>query len=202
MAISDLLWACPACGEDRALTRAHAVCSACGTRFLRGLRGTIRAVSPDGGEISRSATQWVQELPHPAALLENDPIRTARVRVRTVTGGAKVFGEAGYLNRVEVFGPDAPGRIRLHSDRLIVERQTGSEGSEGPETWPLETLSAVQASSNSLQLKRKGAPLVAFRFEDDAIYLWEHLLRAALRELYRRTGRGEIREFQPRIETR
>lgn len=201
MALSDLFWACPACGEDRALAAPEAGCSACATRFLRGSGGSIRAVAADGTETSRSAAEWLEDLPKPSSLLENDPVRTARVRIRTVAGEAKVFGEAGYLNRVEVFGPDGRGRLRLHSDRLVVARGMEGKG-DTREMWPLETLTAIQTSSNSLQVKRKGAPLVAFRFEDDAIYLWEHLLRAALRDFYGRTGRGEIREFQPRIVTR
>lgn len=193
MALSDLLWACPTCGADRGLAGAEAVCSACGTRFLRGPRGTIRAIAPDGGETVRSAAEWTERLPAPSTLLGNDPVRVARVLLRRATGTANVFGEAGYLNRVEVFGDEEHGRLRLEADRLVLD---------GEGEWPLETLTAVQASSNSLQIKRKGEPLVSFRFQDDAIYLWEHLLRAALRDFYGRTGRGEIREFQPRIVVR
>lgn len=194
MALSDLLWACPTCGADRGLAGAEAVCSSCGTRFQRGPRGTIRATAPDGGETVRSAAEWLERLPAPSTLLGSDPIRVASVLVRRATGSADVFGEAGYLNRVEVFGDEEHGWLRLEADRLVLE------GLQGEGEWPLETLTAVQASSNNLQIKRKGEPLVSFRFQDDAIYLWEHLLRAALRDFYGRTGRGVIREFQPRID--
>lgn len=195
MALSDLLWACPVCGEDRALTEKSGVCRACRTRFERAEDALIRAVSPDGSATARSAAEWVERLPDPVTLLENDPVRTARVTMRTVTSEARVFGDTGYLNRVEVFGKEAIARLRLEPNRLIVER----EGDEA-DVWPLESLTAVQASSNTLQLKRHARPLAAFRFHDDAIFLWENLLRAALRDFYGRTGRGEIREFQPRIE--
>lgn len=200
MALSDLLWACPACGEDRGLAGGRDACSACGTRFVRGDGATIRAVYPDGTATTGSAPYWLERLPDPTSLLRDDPsrpVRTARVAIRIATGTARVHGEAGYLNRVEVFDDPVPGTLTLHGDWLGVERE-----GEAPGTWPLESLTAVQASSGSLQLKRAGAPLVSFRFENDAIYLWEELLRSALRDFYGRTGRGVIQEFQPRIVAR
>lgn len=201
MPISDLLWGCPACGEDRGLTGDPPVCSACDTRFLTGPNATIRAVAPDGSETARSAPEWLDRLPDPASLLHDDPIRTARVSIRTAIDEEKVFGAAGYLNRVEVFGDEVAGILRLERDRLLVTREGEGEPGE-PEAWSLETITAVQTSSKSLQLKRRHSPLVSFRFKDDAVFLWERLLRATLRDFYGRTGRGEIREFQPRIETR
>lgn len=212
MPISDLLWGCPACGEDRGLNRGlrddPPVCSACGTRFLTGPNATIRAVAPDGSETTRSAPDWLERLPEPSSLLDNHPVRIARVSIRIAADEKKIFGAGGYLNRVEVFGEESDGILRLERDRLLVTREGEGEG-EGeeqepvePEVWPLETITAVQTSSKSLQLKRRNRPLVAFRFLDDAVFFWERLLRAALRDLYGRTGRGEIREFQPRIETR
>lgn len=164
-------------------------------------------MAPDGSEIVRPAHEWVDRLPDPAALLnrpeghEARPIRSARVSIRSAAGEAAVADEDGYLNRVEVFGEEGPGELRLHPDHLVIAREEqGAAGRE--ESWPLESLTAVQASSSTLQLKRRGRTLLSFRFHDDAIYLWEELLRAALRDFYGRTGRGVIREFQPRISTR
>lgn len=199
MALSDLLWACPVCGNDRALSNETATCGACGTRFLRGDGASIRAVAPDGTETVRPPAAWLDDLPDVSTLLGKDPIRRARVSIRPVTGEAPVYGSAGYLNRIEVFGDERPGTLTLHPDHLVAERD---ELDGAPSSWPLETLTAVQTSSRSLQLKPRGVPLVAFRFLDDSIFLWEQLIRAALRDFYGRTGRGEIREFQPRIETR
>ena len=208
MAISDLLWACPTCGEDRGLQNPDCLCSACGTRFLRGPAATIRAVDPGGVETTRSAAEWIERLPGLETLLDADPIRAANVRIRAVTGDKAVYGEAGYLNRAELFGDPEPGLLTLRKDRLVVARggsgeEPGNEpGEASPEEWPLEALTAVQASSSSLQVKRAGKALVSFRFPDDAIYLWENLLREAVRVFYRESGRGEILEFQPRIVTR
>lgn len=221
MALPDLLWACPACGEDRGLDD-DGVCAACDTRFARGRGSTIVATAPDGTTTVRSARKWLDRLPDPASLVgcggagDAGPtgdagdvgdaggkaapeavVRSAAAAVRPVTAEQAVFGETGYLNRVEVFGDPVPGRLTLTCDALRVARE-----GEGEEVWPLEALTAVQASSSSLQLKRRGAPLVAFRFENDSVYLWEQLLHAALRDFYGRTGRGEILEFQPRIVAR
>lgn len=208
MALSDLLWACPACGRDRGLAGGARACSACGTRFLRGVDATIRAVAPDGTETVHTAAEWLEHLPYPASLLEDDPVRSARVLIRAVTGEAAVTGEGGYLNRIELFGDEVPGTVRLEPERLVVEWDEDSHFGRGHgqsarrcENWPLESLTAVQTSSTSLQLKRRGEPLVAFRFQNDSLYLWEQLLRAALRRFYGKTGRGAIREFQPRIVT-
>ena len=126
----------------------------------------------------------------------NHVIRSADVQVSRVTGFDTVRDADGYLNRIELWGEEAPASLELRKDRLVLAPEEG-----GPVTWPLESLTAVQASSSSLQLNRRGEPLVSFRFTDDSIFLWEHLLHAALRDFYRRTGRGEILEFQPRIVT-
>lgn len=60
---------------------------------------------------------------------------------------------------------------------------------------------AIQASSSSIQIKARGEPVVSFRFPEDSPRFWEELLQEALRRFYRERGMGEIREFQPRIET-
>ncbi len=199
MPLSNLLWACPLCGEDRALLEGDS-CRKCGTAFRRGAHATIVAHQPNGTEQVGSAAEWLARLPDPASLLASDPIRAARAEIREVVRDDVVTGDAGYLNRVEVLGDPVPGSLRLTADRLIVEREGGDR--PGSEDWPLETLTAVQTSSRSLQLKRRDAPLTSFRFRDDALYLWERVLRAALRDFYGRTGRGEIQEFQPRIVAR
>lgn len=197
MPLCDLLWACPRCGADRGLANDQSACERCRTRFERGQGALIRAVAPDGAVTEASAREWLDRLPEPASLLSSNHVRTASVVVRIATETARVQGQGGYLNRVEVFGEPVTGSLRLERDRLVVSLDGRDE-----EPWPLETLTAVQASSGTLQLKRRGQPLVAFRFENDAVYLWEELLRAALRDFYGRTGRGAIAEFQPRIVAR
>lgn len=124
--------------------------------------------------------------------------------IQPVTGEATIVGRIGFLNRIEVFGEKTRGILTLLADGLIVGVDGVQEGQEEDreDWWGLETLTAVQTSSKSLQLKRRDAPLVSFRFLDDSLFLWEQLLRAALRDFYARTGRGEILEFQPRIVAR
>lgn len=199
MALRDLLWACPRCGEDRGLDR-KGVCASCGTVFHRGVGAEIVARDPQGGEETRQAADWVDALPNAAGLLSDDPgrpSRAARVQARPVSGQENVFGETGFLNRVELYGPPVSATLLLYPDRIEVrwDRDPAS-------VWPLERLTGVQASSSTLQLKTRGEPLVSFRFEDDSVYLWEILVHAALRVFYGTTGRGTILEFQPRIVTR
>ncbi|NIP82507.1 MAG: hypothetical protein GWM90_26110 [Gemmatimonadetes bacterium] len=202
MAIPDLLWACPECGEDGGLQPGgkDARCRACGTRFQRERGAAIRAVRPDGTSEIRSPAEWLDRLPHPRDIVgkgrSDAPIRAAKVDISEVTGHEAVHGETGYLNRIELWGEESPGTLALWRDRLVVAPEDHS-----PDDWPLETLTAVQTSSSSLQLKRSGAPLVSFRFHADSSFFWERLVRAALRDFYGRTGRGEIVEFQPRIVT-
>lgn len=203
MALPDLLWACPECGEDRGLSpdRPGARCRKCGTRFRRAEGASIRADRPDGSTVVKRPREWVDRLPDPADMIQQGsddrPLRTARVTARRVTGTETVYGRDGYLNRIELWGDEEPGTLELWPEGLVYTAE--EEG--GPARWPLNAIVAVQASSNSLQINRRDEPLVAFRFTDDSIMLWEDLLRAALRDFYGRTGRGEILEFQPRILT-
>ncbi|MDX1673400.1 MAG: hypothetical protein R3314_01265 [Longimicrobiales bacterium] len=203
MALRDLLWACPECGADRGLVAdgSEHRCRACGTRYARDRGARIRARRPDGSEIVRRPVEWLRMLPDPETIVTQGDtadhvIRSAHVQMARVTGFDTVRDGEGYLNRIELWGEDAPASLELRKDRLVVVPEEG-----GPESWPLESLTAVQASSSSLQINRRGEPLVSFRFADDSVFLWEELLHAALRDFYRRTGLGEILEFQPRIVT-
>ncbi len=202
MALSDLLWACPQCGEVGALRDpAHpGACVACHAVYERDTGASIRCVLPDGRVLKRTAADWVDRLPDPRTLLGSAPegvVRTARVRAREVEGSDVVRGEGRYLNRIERYGAEAPGTLEMTLEGL---RWAPDEGEARP--WPFERLTAVQASSSALQIKASGRPLVSFRFENDSIFLWEVLVDTALRDFYRRTGRGEILEFQPRIVAR
>lgn len=214
MAIPDLLWACPDCARDRGLrpTGRHTfTCDGCGTAFQRDRAARIRATRPDGPTEVADAAAWVDRLPHVGTLLDaagpgQGTVRAARVRARPATKTDVVHGESGYLNRIEIFDRDRDGRLELTPDRLIFRPDAPERPSEAPtgvETgeWGLGSLTAVQASSRTLQIKVRERPLVSFRFQDDSVFLWELLLQEALRRFYREAGRGEIVEFQPRIVT-
>lgn len=221
MALPDLLWACPECGEDRGLEpdRPGYRCTGCETRFVRDRGASIRAERPDGTHEVAAPETWLERLPDPASLLERrrdgtdapgGPVRAARVSRSHVTGARAVHGAHGYLNRIELWGDEVRGTLALHPDRLVFRPQEGQEGAGSPQgrgedapgaAWPLDAVTAVQASSASLQINTRDAPLASFRFHDDSVFLWERLVQAALRARYRRAGRGEILEFQPRIAT-
>lgn len=200
MAIPDLLWACPACAVPGGI-RADGSCG-CGAVFRRGEGASIELVMPDGRVTSRSPADWVDRLPEPAALLERDregeggSIHQAQVVAREQIGSAALRSGGRYLNQVERYGPRTAATLELHRDRLVY-RPDGGEARQ----WPLETLTAVQTSSSTLQIRIRDQPLISLRFVDASLFLWEMLLHAALRAFYRRTGRGEIAEFQPRIVT-
>lgn len=203
MGIPSLLWACPLCGEDRGLEEVggETVCRACGARYRRVQGANIRVERPDAGSEVHTPAEWLDRLPTPEEILqasgEGQPVRTAAAGVAEVTGEEVVRVAGEYLNRVEVWGEERPGSVELWPDRLVVTLEDDASS-----VWPLDSLTAVQTSSRTLQLKRRHHPLTSFRFLHDASFLWERLLHAALRDLYGRTGRGEIAEFQPRITTR
>jgi hypothetical protein len=196
MPIPDLLWACPECGEDRGLA-ADGSCRRCGVVYTRGPGATIRARRPDGHIVDRPPDAWVDALPGPEDILRGagEVVREARVLARFVVGSGVVRDRKGsFVNRIERFGPDREGTIELTREAVTL-RLAG----KAPRRWPLETLTAIQASSRTLQIKPKDQPLVSLRFLDDSIFLWEVLLATTVREVWRRTGRGDIAEFQPRI---
>ncbi|MBW3553811.1 MAG: hypothetical protein KY466_09875 [Gemmatimonadetes bacterium] len=199
MAIPDLLWACPVCALDRGLRASgDATCSGCGTRFDRVHGARIRATGRGGEERVRTAAEWVDDLPDPASLIgARDPFREASVVASFVEGEQVIRFEGRYVNRIEKFGAKQRGRLALGPERLTY-------APEGPGTlsWAFGDLRAVQASSRTLQIRGGAHPLVSFAFLDDSSYLWDRLLAAALATFYRRSGRGEIVELQPRIVTR
>lgn len=202
MALTDLLWACPECHEDRGLELrgSEAVCRRCGARYRRGRGASIVGRPPDGTEVVRSPAEWLERLPGAAVVLEQREreLRNARVIRRSVVAMEPVRIGGRFLNRVERFGDQEEGELRLLADRLTFHAVPAGAS---PEQWPFDTLTAVQTSSKTLQLKARGRPLVAFRFTDDSIYLWEQLVNEAVRRFYHDTGLGEIVEFQPRITT-
>lgn len=160
----------------------------------------IVARPPDGGQpVARPVAAWVERLPDPTLLAElaDDGRWDERVEARFARSETSIHDGGVYLGRVEELGPAHPGVLRLRPDRLIFEVDEGA-----PRTWPLERITAVQASSSTLQLKMRDEPVVSFRFPAGSLRFWEERLQQTLRRLYRREGRGEIVEFQPRVVAR
>jgi hypothetical protein len=198
VAIRDLLWACPACGAVGGIGP-DGRCR-CGLAFARGQGSLIEARFPDGRVDARSPAQWLDHLPHADSLLtrgEGDVLRQAHVIAREATGTKPVRKAGRFLNRIERYGPKRRATLEMRPHGLIYQ----PEG-VGPRAWSYDALTAVQTSSSTLQLRARDGSLLSFGFPDDSILLWELLLHAAIRDFYRRTGRGEIAEFQPRIATR
>lgn len=206
--IRDLLWACPECGTIDGivpLKRGEEECQACGARFRRGAGATIEATLRDGTRVARAASEWAAKLPDPEsafvvadrAATATGLIREADVLVRFASGYRTVHRGREYLGRIERLGPRRPGKLRLYPRELELV---------GPDderrAWPLERITAVQPSSSSLQIKVRNEPVVSFKFVNSSPRLWEELICAALRRLYRERGLGEIIEFQPRIVVR
>ncbi len=206
MAIRDLLWACPLCGTEGGIRPAGKgeTCGACGTRYRRGRGATIVAALPDGAVETLPAAAWADRLPeiratprfHAQAPADR-PLHRERARARFAAGEAVVRLRRVFMNRIERFGPPRDGELVLRHDRLDFLPDDGAL-----EAWPFDTVTAVQPSSSTLQVKARGRPVVSFRFPHGSARFWEELLAAALRRHYHTTGRGEIVEFQPRIVAR
>ncbi len=204
MAIRDLLWACPLCGTvgglhaDGKLER----CTACGTVFRRGPRSTIVATGPDGQADAHRATEWAARLPaEPPPLTEAGGAgervrRRDRVLARFALGDEPIRRGGTFLGFMERLGPPRAGELTLTDDALAL-RLDGEE-----RRWPLASVAALQASSATIQVRPRGAPIVSFAFPESSVRLWEESIAAALRRKWRSMGRGEILEFQPRIVAR
>lgn len=196
MAIRDLLWACPACGEHEGLVAARGgeACRKCGARVRRGRGATIAVEAPGRPLLVRPAWEWVDALaaPEDAGRPEGHAILREADAALPVREGSELLGF------VERFGPKIPGTVRLGDDALTFLPDSG--GAE--RIWRLLDVTAVQPASSTLQLKVRTQPVVTLRFTDGSVRLWEHRIQQRLRAAWRAAGRGEIVEFQPRVTTR
>lgn len=212
MAIGDLLWACPFCGAIGSIRKdggGRSACARCATTYRRAGGSVVIARRPGAEPDARPAAQWVRALPAVEAALQGaaadsveagvggEALREDRVEA-TFAGPDEAVRRAGeVLGFRETEGQTLTGALRLDASRLTF---TADEGAT--RGWALADLTAIQSSSRVVQIKQRGAPVVTFRFLTGSPRLWEELLQWAVRALYRRLGRGEIREFQPRIVVR
>lgn len=106
---------------------------------------------------------------------------------------------------VEHLGRARDGILELAEEALLLWLPESVPGAERPgepfARWDLLEIGAIQTSSSAVQIALRSGGLVHFRFAEDSPHRWEGLLQDALREAFRRSGRGEILEFQPRIVT-
>lgn len=210
MAIRDLLWACPVCRTEGALRREGGaeVCRACSTRYRRGRGATIIARASSGSIRAMHAADWADLLPaieSTARFRDDDGGRADEdhilfresVQARFARAYTPVRHRGRFMNRIENFRSAREGVLELRSGSLRFTDDTGER-----HAWPFDRLTAVQPSSSTLQVKPRRQPVVSFRFPHGSARFWEEILTTAIRRHYRRSGKGEIIEFQPRIQTR
>jgi hypothetical protein len=195
VAIRDLLCSCPLCGHTAGIRRAGRAerCTGCNARFLRGGGARIVAVTPDGRRFVRPAADWLDL----AGIAEPPPdgcLGPERVSIRIAEGLAPIRAHGELLGWSERFGPSRHGTLTLTPDALEFRGDQPQV-----DVWRLAELTAVQPSSSSLQIKARGRPVAAVRFNDGSVRLWEERIKHAIRILHRAAGRGEIVEFHPRI---
>lgn len=199
MGLRDLFHACPACGREAGLAdrRGDALCRTCGAVLRRDRSGTIAVRLPDGRLERRTAGDWLDAIPLPDPLPEHETMGPEAAVLR-VASQARPYRAGGELiGWGERFGSKRRGRVRLTPDALVFEPERGTR-----RVWPFERLTAVQPTSSALQVRARGELVAQIKFRDSSVRLWEHRIQQRLRALYRRKGRGDIVEFQPRITTR
>lgn len=205
MPLIHLLYRCPRCGRDPVEGEKEVVtCPGCGTRFTRGVEDPGRIRLDREGEPptevpTGALVDAIEALggPRTAATAEDGRIRyEAEVVVRRCLAEDPVLHRGEVLGFVERRGEPEEGVLRLTGDALAFLR-------DGRKTsgWGLLDLRAIQASSSSLQISVADGSVVQLRFVEDSPRRWEDLLRWVLQVAYRREGRGEIVEYQPRIVT-
>lgn len=118
----------------------------------------------------------------------------ADATMRVATRELPVREAGALIGFFEALGPRRKGRVLLDREAVVFSEVQGVE-----HRWPLLELRALQSSSSSVQISPRAGGVVTFRFGTDSPRRWEEFLRRALREAWAQAGRGEIREFQPRI---
>jgi hypothetical protein len=123
--------------------------------------------------------------------------RSTRAILRRSIADKPIRIDDELLGFMERFGPPVSGTVHLEKDAVVFEGEDGERV-----LWRLDDITAVQPSARTVQLKLRNQPILSLRFPGGSPRVWEELIVAALRAHYRRTGQGEIREFQPRIVAR
>lgn len=202
MALTDLCYRCPKCGHHPMDGRGdRARCRSCGTRVAR-RRGRLFVSGANDETHEVEASKLLQDIElqeefgdgafRPAASFAC----SARVLVAWRDKERAIWYKGTLRGFSESMAPGAWGTVAAGRDQVGIEAASVESG-----RWSYLELRAVQASSSSLQLSLPGGRLVQLRFAADSPRRWEEMLRALVRDAYRRAGRGVVLEFQPRIET-
>lgn len=136
----------------------------------------------------------VAELPNGAGV---HSARSAKAELRRCIADKPIRVGRELVGYMERFGQPVSGTLSLGTNAVLFTNDAGER-----EEWPLDAITSVQPSSRTVQLKLRNQPIISLRFPGGSPRVWEELIVAALRAHYRRTGQGEIREFQPRIVVR
>lgn len=179
----------------------RARCRSCGTRVAR-RRGRLFVSSTSHGTHEVNASKLLQNIDLHEDF-SDDAFRpsagfaqSARVLVAWRDKEEAIWYKGTLRGFSETMAPEARGTVAADRDEVRIEAPSARSG-----RWSYLELRAVQASSSSLQLSLPGDRLVQLRFSADSPRRWEEMLRALVRDAYRRAGRGAVLEFQPRIET-
>jgi len=205
MPLRHLLYRCPTCGHEPVDGAGERVsCAACRTRYRRSRRGALVEVREASGETcleeARTLVDRLRELGGPLTAPtrgDADLSYAAPALLGRSAGEDPVRHRGRLLGFCERGGPRSAGTAAVDVQALVFRSREGTEG-----RWPLLELGGVQVASKALQVLPRGEPLVQLEFPDDSPLRWEELLHHLLREAYRRAGRGEVVEFQPRIRAR
>ena len=203
MGLADFLYRCPRCGHDPMARKGSRVaCPSCGAVFSPSTGGRILIEQADRSPALVPAKELGRILdslggPLTAATDAQGRIRygtmvlaSAGVGMEPVRLGGEVVGF------IEALGSAQRGRLEATDRELSFRAEAAAESA----VTPLDSIRCIQTSSSSLQVGIDRG-LSQFRFEVDSPRRWETLLRELIRREYRRQGRGEILEFQPRIVT-
>lgn len=196
MGLHHFLYRCPLCGHlPMAKQGFQATCTACARTFEQGEEGRVRILDPEGGVKEMAAAQLAKRLEALGPFSEDEAEELeAAVIARYTKSEEPIRYRQRLLGFMERQGTRLPGILRISGSRLEFRRSAGEADS-----WNLLDISALQASSSSIQISPRTGGVITFRFSDSSCRRWEEVIKAHLRAAWRDAGRGEIVEFQPRI---
>jgi hypothetical protein len=200
--LRHVLYRCPLCGHDPTGGQGDEVeCPGCHATFCRAQRGIL--VRTVDGESVEAMPQLVDRIrahggPVTAATNADGSIRYSADAVyqgilfeEPLRKGGRLLGYVEHPRRPQ------EGLLEATEWELSF-RAVGLPDLR----WPLRDVAALQVSTRSLQIGVRYMGTVQFSFPAASTFRWEELLQHLLREAWRREGRGEVTEFQPRLTAR